>query len=227
MTPAADPAAALVDSLRRQGVASDRTLAAVAAVDRARFLPASQRPTAWHDAARPIAGGQTISQPTIVALMTDALELTGGETVLEIGTGSGYQAAILSRLCRRVVTVERLPELARPARELLGELGCDNVEFRTGDGTLGSADDGPFDAIVVTAAAPDVPPALLDQLAAGGRLVLPVGGGDSQNLVRVRKASGGVGREVREVLCGCRFVPLIGERGWPAGEGSGARDPSA
>ena len=202
----------LVASLRRRGAASDRVLAAVAAVDRSRFLPPGQRSAAWLDAARPIAGGQTISQPTIVAMMTDALDLTGGETVLEVGTGSGYQAAILSRLCRRVVTVERLPELADPARKLLGELGCDNVEFRAGDGTLGAPGDGPFDGIVVTAAAPGVPPALLDQLADGGRLVIPVGDRFSQDLLRVRKTAGG---EEREVLCGCRFVPLVGEQGWP------------
>ena len=145
--------------------------------------------------------------------MTAALELTGGETVLEIGTGSGYQTALLARLCERVVTVERLPELAEPAQRVLGELGIENVTFRTGDGTLGAPGDGPFDAIIVTAGAPEVPPALLEQLADGGRLVIPVGPRFSQELLRVRKTADGTGREA---LLGCRFVPLIGEQGWAA-----------
>ncbi|NNJ26131.1 protein-L-isoaspartate(D-aspartate) O-methyltransferase [Alienimonas chondri] len=205
------PAAAFAESLRGRGIADERVIAAVAAVDRARFMPPGQRSAAWIDAARPIGSGQTISQPSLVARMTGALELTGDETVLEIGTGSGYQAAILARLCARVVTVERLPELADPARETLGELGVENVTFRTGDGTLGAPEEAPFDAIVVTAAAPDVPPALRDQLADGGRLVIPVGDRFTQELIRVRKT----GKEFdRETLCGCRFVPLIGEQGW-------------
>ena len=199
------------ESLRRRGIADDRTLAAVAAVDRAAFMPPELRETAWLDAARPIAGGQTISQPSLVAAMTAALELTGNETVLEIGTGSGYQTAILAKLCDRVVTVERLPELAEPARDVLIELGIENVKFRTGDGTLGAPGDGPFDAIIVTAAAPEVPPALLEQLADGGRMVIPVGPRFSQELLRVRKTAG---RVERETLLGCRFVPLIGEQGW-------------
>ena len=208
-----DPAAEeLIADLRRRGVAGERVLSALAAVDRARFVPSELRSRAWRDLALPIGAGQTISQPTIVALMTEALALTGDETVLEIGTGSGYQAAVLSQLCRRVVTVERLPELAEPARRVLGELGITNVAYRAGDGTLGAPGDGPFAGIVVTAAAPDVPPALLDQLAEGGRLAIPVGGRFSQELVRVTRTAGGT---ERDVLCGCRFVPLIGEQGWP------------
>ena len=204
-------AAAFADSLRGRGITDDRVIAAVAGTDRARFMPPAERPFAWVDAARPIGSGQTISQPSLVALMTQALQLRGGETVLEIGTGSGYQTALLARLCERVVTVERLPELAEPARRTLGELGLDNVAFRTGDGTLGAPDDGPFDAIVVTAAAPDVPPALAGQLADGGRLVIPVGGRSAQSLLLIRRSGG---RLDRESLCGCRFVPLIGAQGW-------------
>ena len=207
-------AAEFAETLRRRGIGDDRTRAAVAAVERAAFLPPESRATAYLDAARPIAAGQTISQPSLVALMTAALELTGGETVLEIGTGSGYQAAILAELCDRVVTVERLPELAEPAKRALAGLGYANIEFRTGDGTLGSPADGPFDAVIVTAAAPDVPPALIEQLAEGGRLVIPVGDRFSQDLLRLRKTGG---TSERETLCGCRFVPLIGERGWPPG----------
>ena len=200
------------DSLRGRGITDERVIAAFAAVDRARLMPAEQRATAWVDAAHPIGAGQTISQPSLVAAMTEALELTGDETVLEIGTGSGYQTAILARLCARVVTVERLPELADPARETLAELGFDNVSFRTGDGTLGAPEDGPYDGILVTAAAPRVPPALLGQLAGGGRLVIPVGGRFSQELLRLRRTADGA---ERESLLACRFVPLIGEQGWP------------
>ncbi|MFH5802513.1 protein-L-isoaspartate(D-aspartate) O-methyltransferase [Alienimonas sp. DA493] len=209
--PATPEAAAFAETLRGRGITDERVIAAVAAVDRARLMPPEQRSTAWVDAARPIGEGQTISQPSLVAMMTEALELTGDETVLEIGTGSGYQAAILAHLCQRVVTVERLAELAEPARKALGELGIDNVTFRTGDGTLGAPEDGPYDAIVVTAAAPDVPPALVEQLAEGGRLVIPVGDRFTQDLLRVRKTAEGTDRTV---LCGCRFVPLIGQQGW-------------
>ena len=205
--------AEFAESLRRRGVVDDRVAAAFAAVDRAAFMPPELRATAYLDAARPIAGGQTISQPSLVAAMTAALELTGGETVLEIGAGSGYQAAILARLCDRVVSVERLPELAAAAERALRDQGIGNVTVRVGDGTLGSPADAPYDAAIVTAAAPDVPPALLDQLAVGGRLVIPVGPRTEQDLLRLRKTADGV---ARERLLGCRFVPLIGERGWDA-----------
>ncbi len=206
-------AANLVEALRHRGIADERVLNAIAAVDRAAFVPSAWRDRAWEDIALPIGSGQTISQPYIVALMTEALALWGDETVLEIGTGSGYQTAILSRLCRRLVTVERLPELADDAKRVLDSLGCDNIVYRVGDGTLGSPDDGPYDGIVVTAAAPDVPRALHEQLADDGRLVLPVGSEDEQSLILVEKTPLG---STRHTLCGCRFVKLIGEQGWPA-----------
>lgn len=206
-------AANLVEALRHRGIADERVLNAIAAVDRAAFVPSAWRDRAWEDIALPIGSGQTISQPYIVALMTEALALWGDETVLEIGTGSGYQTAILSRLCRRLVTVERLPELADDAKRVLDSLGCDNIVYRIGDGTLGSPDDGPYDGIVVTAAAPDVPRALHEQLADDGRLVLPVGSEDEQSLILVEKTPLG---STRHTLCGCRFVKLIGEQGWPA-----------
>ncbi|MGC1274012.1 MAG: protein-L-isoaspartate(D-aspartate) O-methyltransferase [Planctomycetaceae bacterium] len=204
-------AAVLVDNLRHRGIVDERVLSAIAAVDRAAFVPSEWRDRAWEDVALPIGSGQTISQPYIVALMTEALALWGDEVVLEVGTGSGYQAAILSRLCQKLVTIERLPELAEAAKRVLDHLGCDNIFYRVGDGTLGSPNDGPFDGILVTAAAPDIPPALYGQLDDGGRLVLPIGPEEEQSLVLVEKSSDG---PVRRNLCGCRFVKLIGEQGW-------------
>ena len=203
----------LVENLRNRGIADERVLEAIASVDRARFVPPESAAFAWDDTALPIGAGQTISQPYIVALMTEALGLAGGEAVLEVGTGSGYQAAVLSRLAAKVVTIERLPELQETARQALAAPGFENIVFRTGDGTLGSADDGPYDGILVTAAAPDVPPALYSQLADDGRLVLPVGTEHEQDLVLITKTVRG---PTRQVLCACRFVPLIGEQGWPA-----------
>jgi protein-L-isoaspartate(D-aspartate) O-methyltransferase len=206
-----EPYASLVQTLRRRGIIDERVLDAIASVDRARFVPAEHQPYAWDDNALPIAGGQTISQPYIVALMSEALELAGDETVLEIGTGSGYQAAVLCRLCENVVTIERLPELQDDARRVLAEIGCDNILFRTGDGTFGSPQEAPFDGVIVTAGAPDVPPALYVQLSEGGRLVIPVGPLEQQELVVITKTPGG---PKRRSLCGCRFVKLIGEQGW-------------
>ena len=201
----------LVENLRRRGIDDERVLAAIGEVDRARFVPAEWQSYAWDDNALPIAGGQTISQPYIVALMTEALALRGDETVLEIGTGSGYQAAVLCRLCRRLVTIERLAELAFAAKETLDDLGCANITYLVGDGTLGAPAEAPFNGIIVTAGAPEVPPALYDQLAEGGRLVLPVGPEDEQELVIVTRTNAG---PTRRSLCGCRFVRLIGEQGW-------------
>ncbi|NJD62061.1 MAG: protein-L-isoaspartate(D-aspartate) O-methyltransferase, partial [Deltaproteobacteria bacterium] len=155
--------------------------------------------------------GQTISQPFIVAQMTEALKLTGEEKVLEIGTGSGYQTAILCRLAREVVTVERVFSLCVRAKELLGELGVENVRFRVGDGTMGVPEAAPFDRIIVTAAAPEVPPPLFEQLAEGGIMVIPLGGRWEQEMVRVRK-EGGMAK--KDFLGGCRFVPLIGQCGF-------------
>ncbi len=202
---------ALVQTLRRRGIADERVLNAIASVDRSRFVPAEYQQYAWDDNALPIAGGQTISQPYIVALMSEALELRGDETVLEIGTGSGYQAAVLCHLCRHVVSIERLPELQEDAKRVLAGIGCDNIVFRTGDGTLGASEEGPFDGIIVTAGAPEVPPALYEQLKEEGRLVIPVGPLEQQELVVVQKTSAGA---KKRSLCGCRFVKLIGEQGW-------------
>jgi len=198
--------------MRARGVRTARVLDAFRTVPRHRFLPPAAADQAYEDHPVCIACGQTISQPYMVALMTDALELRGGERVLEIGTGSGYQTAILAELAAEVFSVERLAELSRQAQRVLGELGYDNIRFRTGDGTLGWPDHSPFDCILVTAGGPSIPPSLEEQLADGGRLVMPVGGRGGQDLVRVRRR----GRELRrESLGGCVFVRLIGREGWP------------
>ena len=208
-------ATSLVESLRYRGIVDERVLAAIAAVDRARFVAADLADQAWEDRALPIGSEQTISQPYIVALMTEALALTGNETVFEIGTGSGYQAAILAKLCAHVVTIERHADLLVPAREVLAALGIDNISYRVGDGTLGAAELAPFDGVLVTAGAPDVPDVLVRQLAENGRMVIPVGDEHAQELVVIRRTATGLDREY---LCDCRFVPLIGEAGWPAGD---------
>lgn len=197
-----------------RGVRDARVLAAMRDVPREAFVPASRRDQAYDDRPLPIGAGQTISQPYIVALMCEALQLTGDERVLEIGTGSGYAAAVLSHLAAQVETVERIPELAERAARLLTKLNQNNVQVHCGDGTLGWSDAAPYDAIVVTAAGPDVPQALLAQLALGGRLVMPVGASrGSQKLVRVTRAGQDDYRS--ESLCEVAFVPLMGEQGWP------------
>ncbi|GAB4366826.1 MAG: protein-L-isoaspartate(D-aspartate) O-methyltransferase [Deltaproteobacteria bacterium] len=201
------------EQIESRGIRDTRLLTVFREIPRHRFVPASLRHRAYEDGPLPIGEGQTISQPYIVAEMTDALSLEGTERVLEIGTGSGYQTAILSRLAREVVTTERIESLSRSAQRILGELGIENVRFRIGDGTLGSAGDAPFDAILVTAGAPDIPPPLYEQLAVGGILVIPVGGRWEQDLVRLRKEEGG---SRRESLGGCRFVPLLGAYGFPS-----------
>lgn len=194
-----------------RGVRDARVLAAMRAVPRHRFLPEHAARAAYRDSPQPIGMGQTISQPYIVAYMSELLRLTGNERVLEIGTGSGYQAAILGQLAAEVITVERFAGLARDAAAILAELGCDNVRVQVSDGTLGWPDGAPYDAIIVTAAAPEVPEPLKAQLADGGRLVVPVGPRWSQELVRVWRR----GDEFRtEHLIGVAFVPLIGEHGW-------------
>jgi len=173
--------------LRRRGIEDQRVLAAMELVPRERFVPESQRRRAYRDGALPIGEGQTISQPWIVARMTAALELAGGERVLEVGTGSGYAAAVLSRCCSHVVTVERRADLSERAATLLADLGYRNVEVRTGDGSLGVADRSPFDGILVTAAAEHgPPPALAEQLAPGAPLVCPVDRGRGERLIRMR-----------------------------------------
>jgi len=204
---------ALIRKLQEAGIHSQSVLQAIADTPRERFVPESIRSRAYEDNALPIGEGQTISQPYIVALMTQALQLTGREKVLEIGTGSGYQAAVLSLLCRELVTIERLPELSRRAQVVLDSLGYDNIEYQVGDGTIGYAAGAPYDGIVVTATAPQVPAALTEQLALGGRLVIPIGQEEVQELLLITRA---IDRLKTEKLCDVRFVPLIGEQGWQA-----------
>jgi protein-L-isoaspartate(D-aspartate) O-methyltransferase len=191
-----------------------RVLAAIAAVPRHRLVPEGLRAQAYRDAALPIGHGQSISAPSVVARMSEALELAGGETVLEIGTGSGYQAAVLAQLAARVVSVERLPALAARARKALDELGVQNVVVHLGDGTRGWRAGAPYAAVAVTAGGPEVPGPLLEQLGPGGRLVGPFGPPGAQRLVRIRRSAAGALRS--EVLGPCRFVALIGDYGFQA-----------
>jgi len=201
----------VADQIRARGVRDERVLAAMARIPRERFIPGDAQVSAYDDHPLSIGCGQTISQPYIVALMTEALELSGRERVLEIGTGSGYQTAILAELAAEVYTVERVKTLADAARDRLAEMGYTNVHYRADDGTLGWPSVPPFDGILVTAGAPEVPTALTEQLADGGRLVIPVGGEYSQDLLRVRRRGD---RLRRESLCRCVFVKLIGDQGW-------------
>ena len=203
---------ALRRTLGREGIDDRRVLDAIFATRRDLFVPSEYQDRAYDDNALPIGSGQTISQPYMVALMTQELGLTGEEVVLEIGTGSGYQAAILAQLCRKVVTIERLRELSEEAQTTLTELGHTNIDFWVGDGTLGCPSRAPFDGITVTAAAPEVPSPLYNQLKPGGRLVIPVGDASAQTLIVVTRQE--TGPLVRNV-CGCRFVKLIGAAGWP------------
>ena len=198
--------------IMRRGITDPATLKSLKEVQREFFVPLSIRHHAYDDSPLPIAAGQTISQPNIVALMTSALQLKPHETVLEIGTGSGYQAAILSRIVKQVYTVERIPELAAQAEALLKELHYGNIEVKLDDGTLGWKEKGPFDAIIVTAGGPSVPVALRDQLKVGGRLVIPVGEAVNQSLLLLQKIKEQEWKE--RVLEFVRFVPLIGEQGW-------------
>lgn len=203
----------LSDHLAARGIRDAAVLRAMREVPREAFLPPGMEPFAYDDGPLPISEGQTISQPYIVAYMIEALELEGGERVLEIGTGSGYAAAVLSRCAGQVFTVERIASLAEGARSKLKTLGYDNVTVHLGDGTLGWREHAPYDAIVVTAGAPEVPRGLLEQLSLQGRLVIPVGPTQHlQELVRVRRLA--EGRFESEMLCPVRFVPLIGEQGW-------------
>jgi protein-L-isoaspartate(D-aspartate) O-methyltransferase len=210
--PEPPPGAAIARQVQARGIRDRRVLRAIGLFDRERFVPPEQRPRAGHDSALPIGFEQTISQPYIVAAMTEALELVGRERILEVGTGSGYQTAILAALAGEVFTIERLPTLSLRARGLLDGLGIANVRYRIGDGSLGWPEEAPFDRILIAAGSPDVPPALFDQLAEGGRLVAPVGPEEEQSLVVVEKRQG---RPVERTLMPCRFVKLIGEGGWP------------
>jgi protein-L-isoaspartate(D-aspartate) O-methyltransferase len=197
--------------LRRRDVHDERVLLAMERVPRELFLPQDQRDRAYDDAALPIGGGQTMSQPYMVAKMSELLSLDGDERVLDVGTGSGYHAAVLAELAEEVVTIERVPELAERAREALAAAGYENVEVRVGDGTLGVPDRAPYDAIAVAAAAPVLPESLYDQLKLGGRIVVPVGGRSNQRLELIVKSPEGPA-VVRSVPC--RFVPLVGKEGF-------------
>jgi protein-L-isoaspartate(D-aspartate) O-methyltransferase len=197
--------------IRARGIQSQAVLEAMQSVPRHLFVPPEAIFAAYADEPLPIGAGQTISQPFMVAAMAEALSLEPHERVLEIGAGSGYQAAVLSRLAREVISVEAQPELVTSAQERLARLGYSNVRIEKGDGSLGWPADAPYDAILVTAAAPAVPPPLIEQLAERGRLVIPVGPAEHQNLLRIFKREGGVSQQS---LYACRFVPLLGRFGW-------------
>jgi protein-L-isoaspartate(D-aspartate) O-methyltransferase len=210
----AGPRRRMAERLARAGIRDPRVLAAFAEVPRHRLLPDALAGQAYRDTALPIGDGQTISAPSVVAAMSQALQLRGHETVLEVGTGSAYQAAILAQLAARVISIERVPRLAARARRQLDALGVDSVIVYLGDGSRGRPAEAPFDAIVVTAAGPRVPEPLLAQLAVGGRLVGPFGERDEQQLLRIHRVARD--RYTREVIGRCRFVDLVGAHGWEA-----------
>jgi len=199
------------EQIRRRGIRDERVLSAMEEVPRHLFLPEAIRHLAHADDPLPIGEGQTISQPYIVAEMTAALRLSGTEKVLEIGTGSGYQTAILARLCREVVTIERIPSLSAEARKRLAAMAIGNVTFAVGDGSLGAPEHAPFDRILSAAASPSVPAPWISQLAEGGIIVLPMGSRYEQELTRVTRVGG---RTETASLGGCRFVPLVGKYGF-------------
>ncbi len=209
---ASERAKMVAHQLRNRGIADQAVLAAMGEIPRERFLPPEQADVAYEDRAVPLARGQTVSQPYMVAAMTQALALRPGDRVLEIGTGSGYQTAVLSRIAGEVLTVERIPALAAQAESVLAAIACSPVRFRVGDGSLGWPEESPFDAILVTAGAPVAPASLKEQLSPdGGRLVIPVGPQSLQKLVRFTRT----GNEISaETLMSCRFVPLLGSEGW-------------
>jgi protein-L-isoaspartate(D-aspartate) O-methyltransferase len=200
------------EQIEARGVSSPSVLAALLEIPRHRFVDEALGPTAYADRALPIGHGQTISQPYMVALMTELLQVRPEHRVLEIGTGSGYQTAILARLARTVFSIERIPELGLRAQTLLRKLGMENVILRIGDGTIGWSRFAPFDGILVTAGAPEAPPTLIEQLAEGGRLVVPTGGRDQQRLLVLERQAGG--GSTTEWSIPCTFVPLIGREGW-------------
>lgn len=194
-----------------RGIRDEAVLKAMMTVPRHLFVEEGLYSQAYSDYPLPIGEKQTISQPYMVAFMTEALGLTGKERVLEVGSGSGYQSAVLSLLCEKVYAIERISVLASRAMRVLDDLHCSNVIIKVGDGTLGWAEEAPFDAIIVAAGSPSVPPAYIEQLSDGGRLVMPVGDEDWQRLVRITKRGGGASTEV---LGECRFVKLVGRHGW-------------
>jgi protein-L-isoaspartate(D-aspartate) O-methyltransferase len=197
--------------MRRRGITDPAVLAAMLAVPRHEFVPEEIRSSAYEDAPLPIGGGQTISQPYIVAAMTAALHLRPGDRILEIGTGCGYQAAVLACLAKEVFTIERRAELASSASARLARLGYADAHVHCGDGTLGLPEFAPFDAILVAAAAPAIPKPLLAQLAEGGRMILPVGDTEHQELQLIERHGDAFPAKMLE---GCRFVPLLGYHGW-------------
>jgi protein-L-isoaspartate(D-aspartate) O-methyltransferase len=197
--------------LEAQGIRDPRVLEAIRSIPRHLFVPESEVPRAYGDHPVAIGQGQTISQPYMVARMSEALELRGGERVLEIGSGSGYQTAVLRALRADVYSVERLPELSRRARENVESAGYSGVHYRIGDGSRGWPEEAPFDRVIVTAGAPTMPVSLVEQLREGGSMVIPVGGEDEQELLLVRRAQG---RVTRERICACVFVKLWGDEGW-------------
>jgi protein-L-isoaspartate(D-aspartate) O-methyltransferase len=201
----------MVELIHARGVKDENVLAAMRTIPRHLFVEQAFEDQAYSDYPLPIGQKQTISQPFMVGFMTAALELKKNEKVLEVGTGSGYQAAILSLLVDRVYTVERIADLARKARRLFDQLRLVNVNLRVTDGTFGWEEQSPFDAIMVTAGAPEIPANYLEQLADGGRMVIPVGDRDSQSLKKVTRTGADF---VTETLLDCRFVPLIGKKGW-------------
>ena len=197
--------------LRRRGITDRAVLDALGKVPRHEFVPSELRAQAYADIPLPIGSGQTISQPYIVAAMTAALGIQPGDRVLEIGTGCGYQSAVLSLLAKQVFTIERRPELASAASERLARLGYSNVHVHCGDGTLGLPELAPFDAILVAAAAPAAPQPLLEQLGDAGRMIIPIGDADSQDLQLMERRGPSF---LSRMLEGCRFVPLVGHHGW-------------
>jgi protein-L-isoaspartate(D-aspartate) O-methyltransferase len=199
------------NQIRGRGVVSHRVLDAMRTVHRHEFVPEQFRADAYADNPLPIGEGQTISQPFMVGAMTEALALTGSERVLEIGTGSGYQAAVLALLAGEVITIENHESLAYAAQERLSRFGYANVNVHTGDGSLGFAADAPYDAVLITAAAPQIPPFVRSQLREGGHLVIPVGSQETQELVHARMEDGHLRSRV---LFDCQFVPLLGRYGW-------------
>jgi protein-L-isoaspartate(D-aspartate) O-methyltransferase len=201
--------------LRARGISDERVLAAMGAVPRERFVPERWRRRAYDDGALPIGHGQTISQPWVVAAICQGLELRGGERVLEVGTGSGYSAAVLARLAAHVVSVERITELAAAARATLADLGVENVDVVGGDASAGAPQGGVFDSIAVHASAPSLPAGLVAALAPGGRLVIPIAERGTDMLTALRRVDeGGATRLDQRLIGPCRFVPLIGEEGF-------------
>lgn len=198
--------------LRRRGIDDERVLEAMSRVPRHEFVAEPYRTQAYDDNPLPIGQAQTISQPYIVGLMVQLLSPAPEDRVLEVGTGSGYQVAVIAELARHVYSIERRPELAAQAGSALRRLGYDNVTLEVGDGSLGLPPHAPFDAIIVSAAAPEVPPALFEQLAEGGRLVIPIGPVDAQMLQLIIRKDG---KPVASAHVPCRFVPLVGEQGYP------------